>query len=191
MTYQVSQGRAIGIPDLSGVYTTLGIPGITGLPSVTTEAQPGEIVAAWDKTLGYAEFILLKVPTSTTVTPGLCYRYKGSDYSIVVVPTAVSSAALSGSPIALAVNTVASNATLAQYTWFQIVGKGTALKSGSISMQPDVALFVSNVTAGRVRSTASIFRSIIGMRSANSATVSTVVSTVLIVMDRPSIGPGA
>lgn len=190
MTYAVSQGRAIGIPDLNAVYTTLGTPGIGNLPSVTVEAEPGEIVTAWDKTLGYGEFILLKIPASTTVTPGLCYRYKGADYSIVVVPTAVSSAALSGSPIALAVNTVASS-TSVQYTWFQIVGKNTALKSGSISMQPDVALFVSNVTAGRVRSTASIFRSIIGMRSANSATVSTVVSTVLIVMDRPSIGPGA
>jgi hypothetical protein len=192
MTYAVSQGRAIGIPDLNAVYTTLGVPGVGNLPSVTTEAQPGEIVTAWDKSLGSGEFILLEVPTSTTVTPGLLYTWKG-DYSIAVVATSVASAAASGLPIALAINTVSSNASSVQWTWFQIQGKGTVLTSltGTVRKQPNVPLFVSNVTAGRVRTTASIFRTIIGIRSANTVTVASTVSTLAVYLNRPSIGPGA
>ena len=42
MTYVITQGRAIGIPDLFAVYTTLGTPGNSNLPSVPTEAQLGD-----------------------------------------------------------------------------------------------------------------------------------------------------
>lgn len=189
MTYAPTQGRGLGIPDLNAVYTTLGAPGITNLPSAVTEAQLGEIVTAQDKTLGYGEFILLAVPTSTTVTPGLLYTWTAG-YKISVVPTSVASAAVSGLPVAVAINTVSSNSSSVQYTWFQIQGQCTALKAPTINCQPNKPLFVSNVTAGRIRTTASIFRVIIGARSANAATVPTATSTVTIFLNRPQIGPG-
>lgn len=182
----------IGAPDLGATYVAglPGAPGITGLPAVTTEAQLGTIVTglSYDTTYGgNAKFILLSIPTSTTTTQGLMYSYKG-DYSIVVVPTAVSSAAVSGLPVALCINSTASNASSVQYAWFQIQGRGAALKTVSITAQPSVPLFVSGATAGRVRTTASIFRCYIGMRSANTATATG--SILPVVMNFTNIGPG-
>jgi len=137
MTYVITQGRAIGIPDLFAVYTTLGTPGNSNLPSVPTEAQLGEIVTAYDVASnaaatgagGYGEFILLAVPTSTSVTAGLYYSFTPSDYKIAALPTSAGTTTTSGIPIALAVNSVTSNASSVQYTWFQVGGRGTALKT--------------------------------------------------------------
>lgn len=164
----------IGVADVSAVYTAgnVGAPGITPLPSVVIEQQLGAIVKAtsYDTTYGgEAWLIFLAVPTSTTVTQGLTYKWKG-DYTIEVVPTAVSSSASSGQPVAVALNSVSSNATSVQYTWFLCKGRCAVLKSVSITAQPNVSLFVSNATAGRVRTTSSAFRAFIGMRSANTST---------------------
>lgn len=184
--------NVIGAPDLGTTYVAgnLGAPGITGLPVVTTEPQLGAIVngTSYDTTYGgQGKFIYLAIPTSTTTTQGLLYSYKG-DYTIVVVPTAVSSAAVSGLPVALCINSTASNTTSIQYAWFQIQGRGAALKSVSITAQPSVPLFVSGATAGRVRTTASIFRCFVGMRSANTATATG--SVLPVVMNFTNIGSG-
>ncbi len=121
----------IGVPDIGvvAVASTLGAPGIGQLPSVTVEDYVG--TQAKGQSLdaiygGEATFILLAIPTSTTVTAGLMYTYKG-DYSIVVVPTAVSSSAVSGLPAVLAVTAVTSNASSIQYTWFMTKGRGQGL----------------------------------------------------------------
>jgi hypothetical protein len=184
----------MGIPDLNAVYTTLGTPGVGNLPSVTTEPQPGEIVSGYDFTAntasvgagGFGEFILLAVPTSTAVTAGLFYYWTPSDYKIVVVPGSVSTT-VSGTPIAMAINGVTSNTTSVQYTWFQITGRCTALKT-AVQVLPNVPLYVS-ATAGRVKVLLSTFRSIIGARSANATTVTSTTSTVAIYISRPSIQP--
>lgn len=184
--------NVIGVADVAAVYTAgnIGAPGLTVLPSVVIEQNIGSIVTAqsFDTNFGgFAKLIFLAVPTSTTVTQGLSYTYKG-DYSIVVVPTAVSSAAVSGLPVCWALNTVASNATSIQYTWFFVQGRCASLKTATISVQPSVPLFISGATAGRVRATASIFRCFIGVRSANTVTASG--SILPIVLEFPSCGPG-
>lgn len=192
MTYVITQGRGIGIPDLGAVYTTLGVPGVSNLPSVPTEAQLGEIVSAYDTASnaaatgagGFGEFILLAVPTSTAVTAGLFYYWTPSDYKIVIVPATVSTT-VSGSNIAMAVNTVTSNASTVQYTWFQITGRCTALKT-AVQVLPNVPLYVS-ATAGRVKVLLSTFRAILGARSANATTVTSTTSTVAIYINRPVI----
>lgn len=183
----------IGVADLSAVYTagSIGAPGTSPLPSAVIEQQLGSIVTgvSYDTTYGgMAKFIFLAVPTSTTVTQGLVYKFKGSDYSVQVVATAVSSAAQSGLPVAVALNSVSSNTTSVQYTWFLLQGRGAALKTATINAQPDVPLFVSGATAGRVRTTASIFRCYIGMRSANAATATG--SILPVYLNFPNIGPG-
>jgi len=182
----------IGVADLAAVYTAgnIGAPGVTVLPSTVIEQALGSIVSgqSFDTTYGgYAKFIFLAVPTSTTTTQGLLYKWKG-DYTIEVVATAVSSQAQSGLPVALCLNTVASNTTSIQYTWFLVQGRGQALKSVSITAQPSVPLFVSGATAGRVRTTASIYRSYIGMRSANTSTATG--SILPVYLEFPSIAPG-
>lgn len=199
MAYFVTS-NTIGVVDIGAVYTAggLGYPWASpsgDLPAFTPEQQFGQIVWAQDLSSstagGGAAFIFLKVPTSTTTTAGLLYYWKG-DYTIVVVPTAVSSAAVSGTPIAVAVNSVASNASSIQATWFQVQGRCTVLKGLNVSnnVQPNVPLFVSGATAGRIRTTSSAFRTIIGFRSANTATVASTTSTVTAYLNFPSIGPG-
>lgn len=203
-TTYIANSNLIGSVDLTQVITAgnLGSPFTSStsnpLPSVPMEQMLGQTIGAYSPNPttsaenGYAEFIWLAVPTSTAVTPNLVYRYNAATFKIVVVPTAVSASALSGAPVCVAVNTVASNATSVQYTWFQIYGRSTVLRTPLIStnVQPDVALYVSAATAGRVRTTASIFRTIIGIRSANLATIASTVSILPVFLNRPNIGPG-
>lgn len=182
----------IGVADVSGVYVagTIGSPGITPLPSTVIEQQLGSIVTAQsnDSTYGgMASFVFLAVPVSTTVTQGLNYTWKG-DFTIVVQGTTVAAGVQSGLPVAIALNTVASNATSVQYTWFAVQGKVAGLKGAALRMQPSVPLFVSNATAGRVQSTASTLRSLMGFRSANTATATG--SIIPIYLNFPNIGPG-
>lgn len=184
--------NVIGVPDLGTTYVAgnLGAPGIAGLPVVTTEAQLGAFVGgqSYDTTYGgNAKFILLAIPTSTATTQGLFYKYDGG-YNIAVVATSVASSAQSGLPSALCINSTTSNATSIQYAWFQVQGRGAALKSVSITAQPSVPLFVSGATAGRVRTTSSAFRAYIGMRSANIATATG--SILPVMLSFPAIGPG-
>lgn len=203
-TTYIANTWLLGSVDLTQVITAgaLGAPytssTVNPLPSVPIEQMLGQIIGAYSPNAttstenGWAEFIYLAVPTSTAITPNLVYRWNAATFRVVIVPTAVSSSALSGAPVAVAVNTVASNATSVQYTWFQVTGRCQVLRSisGTANVQPDVPLYVSNVTAGRVRGTASIFRTIIGMRSANLATVATATSTLAAYVSRPNIGPG-
>lgn len=190
--YKLSD-NIIGVPDIGtvAVAATLGAPGILQLPSVTVEDYVG--TQAKGQSLdaiygGEATFILLAIPTSTTVTAGLMYSYKG-DYTIVVVPTAVSSSAVSGLPVVLAVTAVASNASSIQYTWFMTKGRGQGLAAVGITKQPSVPLFVSNTAAGRVRATSSAFRAYIGMRSANTGT--TTGSILPVLLNFPNITAGS
>jgi len=183
----------IGVDDLAAVYVagSVGAPGITPLPSVVIQNQLGSIVkgVSYDSTYGgQAMFIFLAVPTSTTTTQGLTYKYKG-DYTIEVVPTAVTTSQSSGQPVAVALNSVTSNASSIQYTWFQVQGRGAVLKSATITAQPNVSLFVSNATAGRVRTTSSAFRAFIGMRSANTATATG--SILPVILNFPNITSGS
>lgn len=198
MTY-INTQPTIGIPQLDNVYTAgnLGYPWTSPsgvLPAVTMEEMFGQITWAQDGSSatagGGGAFIFLKIPTSTTVTAGLLYYWKG-DYTIVVVPAAVSSQAVGGTPVAVAVNAVASNATSQQGTWFQVQGRCSVLKSsGTSNVQPNVPLYVSSVTAGRVRTTASIYRTIIGLRGANTATVASTTSSILAYIQFPSVTAG-
>ena len=185
-------GNVVGIPDLNGVYVAgnIGAPGITPLPATVIAAQLSQTadLVSYDATYGgSAKAIFLAVPTSTTVTPGLAYTWKG-DGTIVVLSTTVAAAAQSGCPLAFAINTVASNATSIQYTWFMVYGRAVALKGATITAQPNSPLFVSNVTAGRVRTTASVLRTIIGIRSANIATATG--SVIPVWLNWPNVGPG-
>lgn len=199
MAYIVTNAQ-IGVAGLNAVYTAsgLGYPWVSAtvnpLPAAAIEQMFGWIVSAQDSssqtTGGGGEFIFLRVPTSTAITAGLFYGWTGA-YDATVLASSVASQASSGKPIALAINTVSSNASSLQGTWFQIQGRGTALKNATGSpVQPNVQLYVSSTTAGRLRTTASVFRTIIGIRSANQATVASTTSSLIVYLHRPSVGPG-
>lgn len=180
MTFTLSSPK-IGCPDVT-LVTTIA-PGISNLPSVVLETQLGETVEGWDPTYGAARFIYLKVPTSTTVTAGLLYQWD-KNYTITVVP-ARSSSKSTGVAVALALNSVSSNSSSAQYTWFLIQGQYTVLKQ-AVTVSPQSAVFLST-TAGRINVTSSAGAQILGARTQNSATVTSTTSTVAVYLNFSAI----
>jgi hypothetical protein len=160
------------------------------------EQMLGQIVAGYSAKAvtnvpdcGFAEFIWLAVPTSTTITAGLWYTWDGATFNVTVVPTAVTS--LGGAPVCVAINAVTSNASSVQYTWFQVTGRVTTLRAptaGNFNVKRPI--LISGTTAGRIQSTASVFRTIIGARTANTATVTSGTSAITVYLNRPNIAPG-
>ncbi len=179
MAYKFSD-NVIGATDI-GVYTTTA-PGNGSLPSVTLEPQLGEIRKGWDATLGAAEFIYLRVPTSTAITANLLYQWSGPSYTVAVLPVLATSKN-TGHDVAVAVASLASDATNVNYGWFQINGLATVLKT-AVTANPDAKVYAS-ATAGRIKMLTSAGGEIVGMRTAGAATVTSTTSTVTVFLSRP------
>lgn len=205
MTMFIAQAPAVGNQDLNTVYTagSLGAPSTgansstTVLPSAILEGRLGQIVQAQDFDTptgnavsgGGGEFIFLAIPTSTAITKGLLYYWNGA-YSVTIVPTTLATTTTSGSPVAAATVAATSNATSIQYAWFQIQGRCQLLKIATISINANVPLYSSSTTAGKVQASGVTLRTIIGIRSANTATATTGASILFAYLHRPSLGPG-
>jgi hypothetical protein len=198
MAYFVSS-PTIGVSDLNAVYTAgaLGYPWVSStvnpLPSVPIEEMFGQIVSAQNSSApasggGGGEFIFLRIPTSTTVTAGLFYGWGDAahPYDVVALPTSAGTTTTSGIPVAVAINAVASNATSAQGTWFQVEGICTVLKD-AVKLAPGAPVYFSKSAAGRVRVVGSAFYGIIGARSATATTITTTTSSGLLFINRPSL----
>lgn len=186
MTFSFAS-NTIGDPNV-GIYPTIA-PGTGNLPSVVLEAQLGEIRTAWDSTLGYAEFIYLKIPVTTAIPLGSLVTWNAiggaaTPYSAVVLP-AFSSSKQTGLPIAVPYVAVASNAAV-QYGWFQIQGLTTVLKT-AVQVLPAGAPISVSATAGRVRVIVSTGSTILGAFFANTATVTSTTSTVLVYLNRSCV----
>jgi hypothetical protein len=183
MAYEFSS-NVIGAGPI-GAYTTTA-PGIAVLPGVPLEPQLGEIRSAWDATLGWAEFIYLKVPVSTAITAGLVYQWSGN-YSVAVLPVLATSKN-TGHQVAVAVTALTSDSANVNYGWFQISGLGTVLKTAVQSL-PDAKVYASG-TAGRVKMLTSAGGEITGMRTAftsGTGTVTSTTSTITVYMNRPAL----
>lgn len=183
MAYKFSSNTigAIGV----GTYTTTA-PGIAVLPGAVLEPQLGEIRNAWDATLGWAEFIYLKIPTSTTITANLLYQWSGN-YSVAVLPVLATSKN-TGHAVAAAVASLTSDSANVNYGWFQISGLATVLKT-AVQTLPDVVVYASG-TAGRIKVLTSAGGQITGMRTAftsGTGTVTSTTSTVTVYMTRPAM----
>lgn len=187
MAYVITTPQ-LGDIDLSAVYTVLGVPGIGVLPSTPMMTQLGQIVQAYDPVLGYGEFILLQVPKSTAVPAGTLATWQVATgplyYSYVINPTTAST----GAPVAVAINAVASNATYVQYTWFQVRGQVSILKT-AVKGLPNNLIALSG-TAGRVLFTQSTGKTILGARTANVTTITTTTSLVPVILGTPPVVQG-
>ena len=169
----------LGDVDLGAVYTVLGRPGVANLPGVPTWTQLGQVVQAYDPVFGYGEFILLQIPASTAVPAGTLATWNvgtsNAYFSYVINPTTAST----GAPVAVALNAVSSSTSI-QYTWFQIRGYANVLKT-AVKGLPNNLVAISG-TAGRVLFTASTGKTILGMRTANTTTITTTTSLVPVIM---------
>lgn len=169
----------IGVPDVATVSAAgvLGAPWVgttNDLPSVSVEIKLGSIMVAQDNTLGEARFILLAVPTSTTVTVGLLYQWDKA-FNVVVLPV-IATSKNTGVSLAVAYTAVTSNTTSVQYAWFCIQGQVPVLKT-AVSVSPQTAIYAST-TAGRFKVISSAGGQILNARTQNTATVSAAVSSV-------------
>lgn len=179
----------IGFPDFGSVITSgnLGTPGIGALPSVTMAETLGDIREGYDATLGRGKFIFLAVPTSTAITPGLLYQWD-KNYVVTLIPVKGTSQK-TGVAVSCAINAVSSNSTSVQYTWFQVGGNATILKT-NVTVVPQSAVYMSG-TAGRIYVTASAGGQILGARSQNTATVTSTTSSVVVYLNGQSSLEGA
>jgi hypothetical protein len=192
---------------------------VSVLPRAVYQPQLGQIIRAWDPVLGFGEFIYLAVPLSTAIPLGTLVTWDvvgglvtnqsasnplggGSQYSAVIVPVKGTSQK-SGVPVAVCVastvynsgNGIASNASAIQYAWFQCGGQAQILKT-NVQLPPVTSITATNGvyisgTAGRVYGTFSSGGQILGARFANTVTVTTVASCVLVYLNgRPELEGG-
>jgi hypothetical protein len=177
MAYMNADNK-MGVPDVTTVAaaSALGAPWVgtaNALPSVPVEVKLGTIMIAQDNTLGEAQFILLAVPASTTVTVGLLYQWD-KNYTVTLVP-ANGTSKNTGVAVALAYTAVSSSSSV-QYAWFLVRGQASVLKT-AVAIAPQSGVYVST-TAGRIKVVASAGMQILGARTQNTATVTSTTSTV-------------
>jgi hypothetical protein len=161
MTYKITEPE-IGLQPITTISTTQNHP-------------LGKIVRAKDPTLGSGEFIYLLGVVNTVA--GLVVRYNATTFQT----TLVTNTAVQDTPIAVA---MAANVA-ASYGWYQICGLATILKT-NVQFNPTVAMYLS-ATAGRVKAVASAGLQLTNTRSANLATVTTTTSTIVALINRPSL----
>lgn len=143
--------------------------------SATAQHGLGTRIRAYDSTYGEGEFIYLLGVAATEI--GLWVRWNATTYqTTVVVNTAVQTM-----PVAVAMS--ANLATF--YGWYQLAGNAVVKKT-AVAVAPNLALYVS-ATAGRAKVIASAGLQIVGARSANLATVSAAVSTVVMTINHPHL----
>lgn len=191
MAYMNTDNK-IGVPDVATVAAagSLGAPWVSTtnvLPSVTTAVRLGEEREAWDATLGQGTFILLAVPTSTTITVGLLYQWD-KNYTVVLVPAGGTSKN-TGVSVAVAYTAVTSSSTAVQYAWFLKKGIVAVLKT-AVTASPQAAVYMS-ATAGRIKFVSSTGQQILGARTQNTATITTTTSTVNVYFSGASSLEGA
>ena len=136
----------------------------------------GMIVKAIDPTYGVGEFILLPGVASNVV--GLCVTYSPTTFACTAVPN---TANLS-QPIAVSMS---ANTTTTSFSWYQIEGLAVVKKT-AVKVDPALTrrMYISG-TAGRLMQTSAAGKNVLGAASANTATVTSTTSTVVVSINRP------
>lgn len=194
MTWQIVENR-------------IGLPSINVVSAGRRLAPLGTTVRAFNQTFGEGEFIYLAVPAATAIPAGTLCVINPTDVTagqftdgdgiptpaLVSQPFAgtVTTDASQGRTGVVALNAVASVTGVTQFTWFQLSGQALVLKAAVQVLAATATVGRLNLsgTAGRVTNVVtSGSRQILGMRAANTAIVTTTVSTVLVNFQRPIIG---
>jgi hypothetical protein len=169
MTYVIVENTAAYLPIAN---TDSGFSDAGGTTIVTPPNRLGAVVRANDPTYGGGEFIFLQGVASTVV--GSVVEYDGTTYATTLCPATANLAR----PIAVA---MAACNTTTLYGWYQIGGTAVALK-GTASIQPKVAVAVT--TTGKIGNTAT-GKEIESCRSANAATLTSAITSITLILDRP------
>ena len=155
----------------------------TGIADVSSTQGPytlGTIVRAKDSAttaLGVGEFVYLLYTTATV--EGSVVTFNQATGSAAPVATTTER---SGAPVAIAMAAAAAG----QYGWAQIGGVAKVAK-GVVDFPTASPIFRSGVTAGYVTVTAASGNQILGAMTANSASVASTTSTILVQINRPHL----
>lgn len=161
MTYTVAAPQSLGLAAFGSIYTALPQGMVIG-----------QEVDGQDKDNGYyGRFKLLFGVGSTIV--GSVVTYNSATGLTTLAPTTGNS----NLPVAVAMS---ANTVTTSVAWYQISGPATVKKT-AVAVAPTVLLYLS-ATAGRVKVIQSAGLQILGMRSANAATVTSTTSTVLVTL---------
>lgn len=144
----------------------------TAIP--TPPATLGKIARAVDPTFGEGEFILLAGVAGTVV--GSLVTWNTTSFTTALCPSTANLA----QPVAVAMS---ANVAATTFAWYQISGVAV-IKKTAVKVNPNVPLFIS-ATAGRVFPTVASGKELMGVRSANAATVASATSTINAVLGRP------
>lgn len=146
----------------------------TAIP--TPPLSLGQIVKAVDPTYGHGEFILLPGVASNIV--GYVVTYSPTTFACTAVPN---TANLS-QPVAVSMS---ANTTTTKFSWYQIEGLAVVKKT-AVKVDPAGTrrMYIS-ATAGRLMQTSAAGKNILGAASANTATVTSTTSTVVVSINRP------
>ena len=162
----------------------VGASALTGADA--TQLHPyGTLVNGFSVTYGAGEFIYLKGVASNFA--GALVTYVGS--TGVTALSTTSGVLTGGAPIAVSMST----ATASEWGWFQVSGDGLAYKT-AVKFDPVAApgtRVTLSATAGRIMQTSVTGRAVQGMRFSATATVSSITSTVVVTLNRPSQQKGA
>lgn len=143
----------------------------------------GTEIRVWDPTYGEGRAVYWKIGTSTAIAAGTLV-YASASGTATAVPASATSKK-TGRAVYVSLAAVASDSVNTQYAWFLKKGFTAVLKT-AVTVPADSAVYIST-TAGRFYLTASAGGQIIGARTANSASVTSTTSTVLVQIDNPSI----
>lgn len=140
----------------------------------TPPSYLGMVARYLDSVNGEGEFILLSGVAGTVV--GSLVNYNQTTFTTTLNPNTANLA----QPVAVAMS---ANVATTTFGWYQISGVAT-IKKTAVKVNPNVALFQS-ATAGRVMPTVASGKELMGVRSANAATVASATSTITAILDRP------
>lgn len=177
MAYTITDHEAgftpIGVID-TGTLTATAVSAGTTTTIPSPPAVPGQIVKAFDPVYGMGEFILLKGVASTAV--GSLVIYNTTSYTTTLCPVTANL----GSPVAISMT---ANTSSSNWSWYQIEGVAVVAKS-AVVLATNVAIGVSST--GKVGTSAS-GKQILGARTANTASVVSATTTVLVILNRPHL----
>jgi hypothetical protein len=152
----------------------LGLQPLTAVSS-TADATLGTVVTGKNSTYGVGEFIYL---LGVSGTANQLVTYNATTWQTTLSTTGATG---NGNPVAVMISANAGG----QYGWHQIGGL-VPIKKTAVAIGPQLQLVVSG-TAGRVYGTYSTGKGIVNAKSANLATIASATSTIVALIDRPSI----
>lgn len=181
MAFEFTGPQTLGIAGktASGTFPT-GAADLTQTYTAVPDGMVvGQIVEGKDPVNGYWGRFKLLYGVGSTVVGSLVFYDDASGL------TTLATGANSARPLAAA---MAANTSTTSLGWYQVQGVATVKKT-AVTVNPTVILYISG-TAGRVKVIQSAGLQILGGRSANTATVTSTTSTVLVTMGGGLIAQG-